>query len=320
MLETHLKSAITQQRLRSGPAAGHIDEFADWLQLNGYTPISIEYRLQALARWTDWMTTMGLSSQDWLEAFEQYRSLALKPPKPLRCSVGATKDSVTAASLFIRFLQESGYIQRKAPPPSNRDLWPIAGEFRKWMLEQRGVTESTLDTYERTLVRLLKALGNDSRAYSAKTLRTFVLDQTGSFGIWHAKAVCVATRTFCRFLSATGRCAPGLEYGIPSFPSLQQSSVPRFIDADAIEKLVDSCETYRFGIRDKAVLLLLARLGLRASEVANLSFDNIDWSNGTITVSGKGRRQELLPLTSRILCDVRCNEQESKHQIVVRIC
>ena len=166
MLETHLKSPITQQRLRSGPAAEHIDKFADWLHLNGYTPICIEYRLQALARWTDWMNTMGLSSQAWFRALEDYKSLALKPPKPLRCSVGATKDSVTAASLFIRFLQESGYIPRKAPPPSNGDLWHIVGEFRKWMLEQRGVTESTLDTYEKTLVKLLKALGNDTRAYS----------------------------------------------------------------------------------------------------------------------------------------------------------
>jgi integrase/recombinase XerD len=91
-----------------------------------------------------------------------------------------------------------------------------------------------------------------------------------------------------------------MEYAIPGFASWQLSSVPRFLVAEDVERVIGSCVNYAFGVRDGAVLLLLARLGLRASEVAQLKFADIDWRNGTITVCGKGRRHELLPLPQEV--------------------
>jgi site-specific recombinase XerD len=91
-----------------------------------------------------------------------------------------------------------------------------------------------------------------------------------------------------------------LEHAIPGFASWQLSSVPRFLAAEEVERVISSCSGDAFGVRDRAVLLLLARLGLRASEVASLKFADIDWSNGGITVCGKGRRQELLPLPQEV--------------------
>jgi site-specific recombinase XerD len=149
-------------------------------------------------------------------------------------------------------------------------------------------------------VGLLDALGDDARAYSAEALRAFVLERARPHGIHRAKCIVVAVRSFVRFLGVTGQCPPGMEHAIPGFASWQLSSVPRFLVAEDVERVIDSCTDYEFGLRDRAVLLLLARLGLRASEVAQLKFADIDWRNGSITVCGKGRRRESLPLPQEV--------------------
>ena len=109
MLETHLSSLITRQRLRAGAAAGHIDAFADWLHLQGYKPISIHNGLTSLPAWTDWMLAANFSGQDLLRGFEAC-NVAIEKEQRVPYSRGPNQQSVTAASLFIRFLQLQGKI------------------------------------------------------------------------------------------------------------------------------------------------------------------------------------------------------------------
>src|SRR5437867_2937564 len=76
-----------------------------------------------------------------------------------------------------------------------------------------------------------------------------------------------------------------------------QAGLPRALDGDQVAALLASCDPRtRTGRRDLAILTLLARLGLRAGEVAALRLDDIDWRRGEITVRGKGNRQDRLPL------------------------
>jgi integrase/recombinase XerD len=191
-------------------------------------------------------------------------------------------------------------LPQPAPRPSPADLWPILGEFRVWMRQHRGLTDASLDVYQGILIRLCDTLGGDPQIYTAEALRGFVLEQARRHRIWRAKSITVAVRAFLRFLGAAGRCPPGMEHAIPGFASWQLSSVPRFLVAEDVERLIASCPAGAKGLRDKAVLLLLARLGLRASEVAQLKFADIDWTHGQLTVSGKGRRQERLPLPQEV--------------------
>jgi len=298
MLETHLNSLVTRRRLRTGVAADHIDAFADWLHLRGYRPTSIDNGLTSLAAWTDWMQTAGFTAQDLLPGFEACKLAVGK--ERVRYSRGPNKQSVTAASLFIRFLRLQDELPPPVAPPSATGRWPILGEFRSWMRAHRGLTETTLDVYQGILVGLLEVLGDDAGAYSAEALRTFVLDRARPHGIERAKSVVVAVRSFVRFLGVTGHCPPGMEHALPGFASWQLSSVPRFLAAEDVERVIDSCSGHAFELRDRAVLLLLARLALRASEVAQLKFTDIDWCNGGISVCGKGRRQESLPLPQEV--------------------
>jgi integrase/recombinase XerD len=197
MLETHLNSPVTRRRLRTGPAAEHIDAFADWLHRQGYKPSSIDNLLTSLAGWTDWMRAAGFTTRDALAALASCKLLTEKKPR-IRFSRGPNRQSVTAASVYIRFLQHEGKLPPPATPPSVGDLRPILGEFRAWMQQHRGVTAATLDVYQRILVGLLDTLGDDARVYSAEALRAFVLDRARPHGIYRAKSIVVAVRSFVR--------------------------------------------------------------------------------------------------------------------------
>jgi integrase/recombinase XerD len=299
MLDEHLRSPVTRLRLRSGPAADHIDGFADWLDGHGFKPNTIDAMLRCLAGWTDWMRAAGFTQSDLLPGFEACKVALSRTPRG-RYRRGAGHKSLAAAATFIRFLREQGAIPQAVAPPSPSQRWPVLGEFRSWMHQHRGLTQTSLDVYEGVLAGLLDALGDDPRAYTAEALRGFVLERAQPHGICRAKTIVVAVRAFLRFLGATGQCQPEMRHAIPGFAGWQLSSVPRFLVPEDVERLIASCPADTQGLRDKAVILLLARLGLRAGEVAHLGFADIDWGNGRIIVCGKGRRQEWLPLSQEV--------------------
>jgi hypothetical protein len=159
MLEQHLKSPVTRQRLRSGPAADHIDGFADWLHRHRYSPITIDTTLRSLAGWTDWMRAAGFTEHDMLAGFASC-SAELQTHRRVRYGRGPNDHSLAAAALFIRFLREQGVLPPPAAPPSPADLWPVIGEFRSWMRLHRGLTETTLDVYQAIFVELLATRGS----------------------------------------------------------------------------------------------------------------------------------------------------------------
>ena len=102
---------------------------------------------------------------------------------------------------------------------------------------------------------------------------------------------------FLRFLISRGDCIPGLDHAIPTVARWRLASLPKYISADDVERLINSCDsTEPLGARDRAILLLLARLGLRPSDVSMLRLSDLEWSDGTLTVSGKNRRETRLPL------------------------
>jgi integrase/recombinase XerD len=316
MLDTHLRSAVTKRRLRSGPAAHHVDHFADWLGGHGYRPRSIEDLLRALAAWTDWMSAAGFTADDVLSAFSAATAV-LERQSSVRHQRGVHRVSLRVAATYIRFLQEQGVIAPPVISPPRSVRWPMLGSFRSWMRQHRGLTESTLDVYQGILVGLCETLGDDPGRYTAEALRAFVVERARPHGIWRAKSIVVAVRALLRFLGATGQCPPGMEHAIPLFASWQLASVPRFLVPADVERLIASCLGHVHGSRDRAVILLLARLGLRASEVAGLALADIDWGNGQIAVCGKGRRQEWLPLPQEVGAAILLYLRESRPRLPV---
>ena len=300
MLEDHLKLANPCRRLRSAPVAAYIDDFADWLRERGHPPNSRSFMLRSLAAWTDWLTEKSFAAGDLVAGYEACRR-ELSEHGRVRYQRGPNRNSLESAAAFIRFLRERGIVAaaRKPLPPSER--WPLLKQFRQWMLQHRGVTHSTMDGYERYVADFIEALGVVPAHYSAAAVRGFVIRRSDGHKVKTAQSITTAVRAFLRFLAATGQCCDGLRHAVPRFACYQLAATPRFLEPEDLEKVIDICtDEDAVGARDRAVVLLLARLGLRASEVAELTFDAVDWQHGRIAVCGKGRRQHWLPLPQQV--------------------
>jgi integrase/recombinase XerD len=276
--QTRKQPQSVNDRLRFIEA--HVVGFGNWILGKGYTEATRVEIIRLLACWAEWIQPSGFTLDTLVEGFDASAPLG-------------------AGRLFIRYLRDQGILPEPRQPPSPTEIWPLLAAFRRWMRDQRGVANSTLDTYQSTLVDLLEALGDDPTVFTAHAIRAFVLERARPHSGGRAKSIATATRAFLRFLVATGQCPVGRDYAVPGFANWQLVSVPRFLAAQDIDRAIAACEG-ESRLRDKAIILLLVRLGLRASEVADLKLTDVDWRNGRIAVAGKSQREELLPLTQEV--------------------
>jgi site-specific recombinase XerD len=140
-------------------------------------------------------------------------------------------------------------------------------------------------------------LATGPRGWDADLVREVIVAETKRTSRAHVKTMAMALRGYLRFLSAHGFCKAGLEHAVPTIPEWRLSTLPRYIDAGQVERLIATCDlTTPTGLRDRAILLLLARLGLRAGDIVSLRLGDLDWRQATLSVRGKGRRETRLPL------------------------
>jgi integrase len=132
---------------------------------------------------------------------------------------------------------------------------------------------------------------------TAVEVTEFVLAECATRSVGSAKYVVCGLRSLLRYLYVMGQTEAQLEAAVPKVAGWRLAGMPTMFGPAEVARLLASCDRRRtFGRRDYAVLSLLARLGLRAGEVASLELGDIDWRAGEIVVRGKGRRKERLPL------------------------
>ena len=147
------------------------------------------------------------------------------------------------------------------------------------------------------VMRLLPDLGNDPERYSAELIRRVIVAEAGRSSRPYLQTMTTALRGYLRFLAASGACRPRLDRAVPTVAHWRLSALPRYLAVADVERLIASCDlTKTRGIRDKAILLLLARLGLRGGDILNMRLDDVAWAEGTVRVCDKGRREVRLPL------------------------
>jgi site-specific recombinase XerD len=169
------------------------------------------------------------------------------------------------------------------------------------MQQQRGTCDSTLSNYGIHICELLRRVGEEPARWDARGLREFVMEGSQRCGWAAAKKRTTALRMFLRFLIAEGRCASELYDAVPVLVHRRLSSLPRYLSADDVERVIASCDrNSAVGQPDRAILLLLARLGLRAGDIVQLRLRDIDWKAASFQVSGKSRRETRLPLTREL--------------------
>jgi integrase/recombinase XerD len=176
-------------------------------------------------------------------------------------------------------------------------------EFGDWLDRQRGLAPITITNYRGNVEQFLRALPQPTNVsvslLDAGTVTAFMVEYCRDRNTNSAKSMARSVRSFLRFTHATGRTSVGLWGAVPVSAGWHLASLPKSVPAADLERLLSAAGRWRFTAtdrRDYAILLLLARLGLRRGEVARLRLDDIDWRAGELTVVGKGDRAERLPL------------------------
>ena len=196
---------------------------------------------------------------------------------------------------FFRFLADRQAV--RALPVPNPQPNDALERFRDWLRRHRALGDASIRIYTRNVATLLDDLGEDPGIYSAALVRDVMLEKLSEASLPHAQSLTTAMRLYLRFLTSMGDCRPGLVGAVPTPPSWRLSTLPRYLPPSDIERAIASCDTTSaVGVRDRAILLLLARLGLRAGDVAGLKLDDIDWRHARLLVCGKSRRPTGLPL------------------------
>ena len=211
------------------------------------------------------------------------------------------------AQHLLAHLQRVDIAARSATRSKN--VPPVIEHFSAWFRRHRGVQESTLVTYVPLVREFVAALGDNPAAYDAAQVRAFILAQASHSGRSRIKSLVNAVRMFLRFLAVVGACSADLVAAVPRIAQWKLAALPRYLEAADVERLVAGCTPKTSaGARDRAVVLLLARLGLRAGDVRNLRLSDIDWAatprprhgQGSLRdmaafASGRGRRHLALP-------------------------
>lgn len=300
MLTCYYTSPQVVERLRNGPAGTHIEGFAEELEKAGYAQLTARRRIRAAEHLLHWTGRKHIAP----EALQEADIVRFKRHLP-RCQCRPFGHSdrrglVSGARLFLGYLQRIGVVS-DCPADGNKSTPPLLEAFRQWMKAQRSTSEATLYNYGLAIRELLRTLGEDPSHFDARGLREFVLEQSRHCGWAKAQTVVTASRAFIRFLIAEGKCSVGLDEAILAPAHWHLSTLPRYLQSEEVEQVICACDPNTpVGIRDQAIVLLLARLGLRAGDIVSLRLGDIDWEKAWIRVFGKGRRESRLPLSQEV--------------------
>jgi site-specific recombinase XerD len=298
MLENYFCAPKTLRRLRVGLSGPYIDGFADALEREGYAKTAAVRYLRAAAHLGCFVDRKGGAMADVdqcaLDAFRRHLR---------RCRCPESNGGTTGyhawfgVKLFHRHLIGLGICRNPVVAAEHgAEPSPVIA-FGDWLRVHRGASEPTIRQYSRGATELIKALGENVGKWTVREVRDFLLDRAGRPGAPTTQKRITSLRAFLRYLTFAGKSRDDLALAVPAIASWRLSRQPCCLSEDEVSRVIAACDGTTPGrLRDRAILLLLARLGLRAGDVAELRFSDIDWKHGTVQVSGKGRCQVRLPL------------------------
>jgi site-specific recombinase XerD len=270
--------------------------FGAWLETAGYSRKMRAVHLRLMGDLSCWLggreeTVAGLSAPLLAEFIAGRRAAGQR-----------TGLSVRALRPLAEYLCGTGAVLAEEPAPPSGPVEEAIAEYASYLRAERGLAAGTIE-HETVLVRAFLAGRvreggfKDLESLTAADVQAFVLDCARSASPARVQRTGTALRSLLRFLHLRGVTASPLAGAVPTAAGWKLSGLPRHLTQQEAARMVESCDLATVtGRRDRAVLLLLARMGLRAGEAAGLRLDDIDWRSGEITVRGKGSRHERLPL------------------------
>ena len=292
-------SSKGQRALRVGPLACELDGFAAWLATQGYARNTGGTKLRVVKHLSLWLENEGLGAEALdEECFEKFLGTCGPRGKP--------NGGVVLGRELLAHLRREGRIPNAPEDARSTDaINRVERTYEHFLVNERGLSPLTVGKYLAVVHAFLtERFGTGAVALEtllARDVNRFIVHHSRGFARSYAKGLAAALRSFLRHLHQRGDLAVDLAGAIPQITNWRLSELPKSLPPEKVESVLASCDrNTAVGRRDLAVLLLLARLGLRGGEVAKLTLEDVDWDKGLVTLSGKGQRREALPLPEEV--------------------
>lgn len=295
-----IDNQITLLRPPDGPIATYISAFANSIHAQGYSLYSRKQQIRIAADFSLWLKKNYICIQDICTdhtvRYLCYRARHTRPSRGDRAALRYLMDFLRGEELIPA---------EKISASRLTSVECCVQSYEQYLRDIRGLTRATIINYMPFIRDFLSECFGDGPATSAQLCADdviqFVQHQAQHLHLKRAKLMTCALRSFLRYLRYRGDITLDLAAAVPTVANWSMTSIPRAISPEQIRQLlasIDRCTA--IGRRDYAIVLLLARLGLRSSEVVMLELDDIDWNAGQLTVHGKNGRRIELPLPSDV--------------------
>jgi site-specific recombinase XerD len=286
-------------RVRYGPLGPHLDRFAHWLAEQGYSRLVATRKIRLVAHWSRWLHQRHIG----LTQLNEHRIGDFL--KRHRRQTRWHKHTRYTLAQFLQQLRRAKLIPDRPPPDTERPIDPLLRDYGRFLAQERGLSQASLHSYLPIARHFLSEVpGADALRLDelgAADISRFVLRATSTLSPKRVQLTTTVLRSLLGFLYQRGQLATPLAGAVPTVATWRWSDLPRFLEPEQVHQLLHCCEqSSPHGERDYAVLLLLARLGLRAAEVAHLNLEDLDWNAGEILIRGKSSREERLPLPPEV--------------------
>ena len=292
----------------TGPLAEHAAAFKQMLIGQGYARGTISAHLGLMSRVSRWLDVQGLPARALADLAEVDRFFAERRAKG--CRLRITARSLVPLLDFLRDRQVIGAPVVPAATPAE----VLLAEYRTYLEQERAATAGTVvnfTKYAGIFLRTFPRLGSDAAQQAdlaaalgrltAAEVVTFVTGWASCRSPAYGQAMVYALRNLLRYLHARGLLSHALAEAVPTVPGWKPARPVRAVTGQQMAALLACCDRYSaIGRRDYAIMLLLTRLGLRASEVAGITLAGIDWRQGVLRVRGKGNILAELPLPADV--------------------
>jgi integrase/recombinase XerD len=291
---------VILSRPLEGPLSAYIAGFAKWARDVGYATYSRHRQVLLAACFSRWLGKQGIRVNS---ISSEHPALYLRSrTRKVRIHSG----DAAVLSQFMDFLRLKGVIPTENRP--QRELTPVdlaINAFEHYLRNERSLAEATVVNYvpfiHRFLIDIFSDRPVDLSSLNAGDIVRFVQRQTLHLHGKRAKLLTCALRSFLQYIRYRGDITLNLAAAVPTVASWSMTSIPRAIPSDAARQLLASIDRRTpMGRRDYAILLLLAKLGLRADEVVRLNLEDINWNVGCLSVQGKGSQRGDLPLPADV--------------------
>ena len=287
-------------RRKAGLLGSEVEGYRVWLTDRGYTPGTVRNMLKDLGQVGVWLSAEGLVAAQ----FDEQRAAAFRAAR--RRAGRRRVPGERAMGPLLAYLRETGVV-----PAENPCLSPLAevlGQYRTWMVGERGLAAMTVLRYENAARRFLQEQATDGAGVfepaglTGADINAFLLRECGRVSAGSAKGRVAELRSLLRFLYLRGITPSRLGTAVPPVGGWRFAGLPpHSLTATQVQRLLDSVDrSSDAGVRDYAIMVLVARLGLRSIEIARLELGDVDWRAGELMVRGKGHRRDRLPLPAEV--------------------